>query len=382
MKQIDRWIPEARFIHMIRDGRDAALSRFKRILKDPPPTGVVAERWVRKIEGARADGADLEYIEVQYEALVRDTEPELRRIAEFLELPWDDSMLRYYERAEERLAEMHRDLPGAAGRPLRPADHRKEAHLLTSKPPDPSRLARWKQDMAPADIAAFESVAAPLLRELGYEVVSDASSAGPPAPAEPGAADAVTPSPLSRIRRDGDALDEARPPAPFVVGLTRSGTTLLRMMLDAHPLLTIPPETHFLPDLIKAARAERGTEGMLEAITSNRTWGDFGIGEEEMRERLAAVESGDGAGAVRAFFAAYADKQGKPRWGDKTPAYMLAVQRIGRTLPESRFVHLIRDGRDVALSRPRAPSTSSRRRPSRRPAGSSGSASPASRRPR
>ena len=160
----------------------------------------------------------------------------------------------------------------------------------------------------------------------------------------------MTPSPLSRIRRDGDALDEARPPAPFVVGLTRSGTTLLRLMLDAHPLLTIPPETHFLPDLIKAARAERGTEGMLEAITSNRTWGDFGIGEEEMRERLAAVESGDGAGAVRAFFAAYADKQGKPRWGDKTPAYMLAVQRIGRTLPESRFVHLIRDGRDVALS--------------------------------
>ena len=141
MKQIDRWIPEARFIHMIRDGRDAALSRFKRILKDPPPTDVVAERWVRKIEGARADAADLDYIEVQYEALVRDTEPELRRIAEFLELPWDDAMLRYYERAEERLAEMHRDLPGAEGKPLRPADHRKEAHVadLEAAGPEPAR---------------------------------------------------------------------------------------------------------------------------------------------------------------------------------------------------------------------------------------------------
>jgi len=181
MKQIDRWIPEARFIHMIRDGRDAALSRFKRILKDPPPTGVVAERWVRKIEGARADGAELEYIEVQYEALVRDTEPELRRIAEFLELPWDDAMLHYYERAEERLAEMHRDLPGAEGQPLRPADHRKEAHVLTSKPPDPSRLARWRQEMDPADVAAFESVAAPLLLELGYEVVGDPPAATAPA---------------------------------------------------------------------------------------------------------------------------------------------------------------------------------------------------------
>ena len=69
-----------------------------------------------------------------------------------------------------------------------------------------------------------------------------------------------------------------------------------------------------------------------------------------MRERLDSVHSGDGAEAVRAFFEAYAKRQGKPRWGDKTPAYMLSVQRIGRTLPESRFIHLIRDGRDVALS--------------------------------
>src|SRR6266496_1018342 len=45
-----------------------------------------------------------------------------------------------------------------------------------------------------------------------------------------------------------------RPPAPFVVGMNRSGTTLLRMMLDSHPQLTIPPETHFVPDVIKACR--------------------------------------------------------------------------------------------------------------------------------
>ena len=181
MKQIDRWIPEARFVHMIRDGRDAALSRFKRILKDPPPMETVAERWVRKIEDARTAGADLDYIEVQYESLVRDTEPELRRIAEFLELPWDDSMLHYYERAADRLAEMHRDLPSEEGKPLRPADHRKEAHVLTSKPPDPSRLARWKQDMSPEDIDAFESVAAPMLRELGYEVLGDGTGEAPAA---------------------------------------------------------------------------------------------------------------------------------------------------------------------------------------------------------
>jgi hypothetical protein len=173
MKQIENWIPEARFIHMIRDGRDAALSRFKRVLKDPPPMATVAERWVKKIEGAREDAKDLHYIEVQYEELVRDTETQLRRVSEFLELPWDDTMLRYYERAEDRLAEMHRDLPGEEGKPLRPADHRKEAHVLTSKPPDASRLARWKEEMDPRDNAAFEGVAGPLLRELGYDVIAE-----------------------------------------------------------------------------------------------------------------------------------------------------------------------------------------------------------------
>lgn len=173
MRQIERAIPEARFVHMIRDGRDAALSRFKRLLKDPPPMETVAERWVKKVTKAREDARHLNgYIEVRYEDLVRDTEAELRRVCDFLELPWEESLLRYYERAEERLEEMVRDLPGEEGKPMRPADHRKEAHVLTSNPPDPSRLARWKEDMGPEQNARFESVAGELLTELGYEVVS------------------------------------------------------------------------------------------------------------------------------------------------------------------------------------------------------------------
>ena len=43
----------------------------------------------------------------------------------------------------------------------------------------------------------------------------------------------------------------------FVVGTDRSGTTLLRMMLDSHPDLAIPPETHFIPALYKAMHAAR-----------------------------------------------------------------------------------------------------------------------------
>ena len=148
----------------------------------------------------------------------------------------------------------------------------------------------------------------------------------------------------------GRADAAGRPPAPFVVGLTRSGTTLLRMMLDAHRELAIPPETHFVPDVIKAVRSEVGAESVLAAFTGNRTWDDFGIGAADLRERIGRVGDDDAAAVVRAFFDTYAERQGKPRWGDKTPAYMLSIQRIGRTLPEVRFIHLIRDGRDVALS--------------------------------
>ena len=54
--------------------------------------------------------------------------------------------------------------------------------------------------------------------------------------------------------------------------------------------------------------------------------------------------------AARSFYEAYAAHVGKPRWGDKSPPYTWKAKRIQRALPEAQFIHLIRDGRDVALS--------------------------------
>jgi hypothetical protein len=152
-------------------------------------------------------------------------------------------------------------------------------------------------------------------------------------------------SPLRRGR------GEARPPAPFVVGVGRSGTTLLRLMLDAHPQLAIPAETHFIPELI-----ERATDGVRDnelaaSITRARNWGDFGLDAEEFTGRIAVLDRGGAAAVIRCFYELYAERRGKPRWGDKTPIYVTSMRRIGCELGEARFVHLIRDGRDVALSR-------------------------------
>ena len=149
--------------------------------------------------------------------------------------------------------------------------------------------------------------------------------------------------------------------APFIVANPGSGTTLLRMMLDAHSQLAIPPETHFIPDVIQRAREIRraadrkpAPEDLTAVNAGNRRWGDFGLDEAELRERMAGPEGSTNARrALRAFYSLYAEKHGKPRWGDKTPDYLLSINRIGRTLPEARFVHLVRDGRDVALSRRR-----------------------------
>ena len=154
----------------------------------------------------------------------------------------------------------------------------------------------------------------------------------------------------SRSRR-ASARGAERVPAPFVVGVNRSGTTLLRMMLDAHPELTIPPETHFVPELIEAAEGPSPTpESLLATITRQREWGDFGLSEEELLDRFRAIGPLNAGDALREFYSAYAERVGKPRWGEKTPIYVKSMRRIERALPEARFVHVIRDGRDVALS--------------------------------
>lgn len=140
-------------------------------------------------------------------------------------------------------------------------------------------------------------------------------------------------------------------PMPVVVGVARSGTTLLRLMLDAHPALAVPPETGFVP--LVADLAETGTalrERVLATLLGADTWSDFGLAPEVLRAALDAVEPFDAAGGLRAFYRLHAARFGKTRRGDKTPTYCTALDRIRRVLPEARFVHLIRDGRDTALS--------------------------------
>jgi hypothetical protein len=176
MKKIQKTLPEARFIHVIRDGRDAGLSQNNRIAKrgkDPVPPREMARRWRKRIIKAQEDSGEVSnYIEVRYEDLLTDTEGVLRRVCEHIELPYDPVMLSYHERASERLQEMAGALPAKKGRPVREAGERVAAHAMTTKPPDAERVAVWKREMSDEENAEFEEAAGYLLDELGYETVT------------------------------------------------------------------------------------------------------------------------------------------------------------------------------------------------------------------
>lgn len=141
------------------------------------------------------------------------------------------------------------------------------------------------------------------------------------------------------------------PPAPFVCGVTRSGTTLLRLMLDSHPDVAIPGETHWVPKLIKSfERSKQSGEDAANLVIDHKRWGDFHLDAVELREKIVALDPVTAADSIRTFYMTYAEREGKVRYGDKTPGYVQEMRRIQRVLPEAHFIHIIRDGRDVSLS--------------------------------
>lgn len=137
-------------------------------------------------------------------------------------------------------------------------------------------------------------------------------------------------------------------PVPFIVGVGRSGNTLLRYMLDSHPKLAIPPETDFLPMLMQLP--SKNVAIFYNAITHHWRWNDCHIDKKIFLSEILKIKKFDIAYGIRTFYRLYADRFNKPRWGDKTPYYLNTMNLIQDYLPEARFIHIIRDGRDAAMS--------------------------------
>jgi hypothetical protein len=157
--------PWARVIHIIRDGRDAALSIMewsrdgkgpcKMALWQEEPLAVCALWWRWQVRMGQGDGVRLgkqAYMDIAYESLVARSEETLRKLTDFLDLPFAPEMLEYYEGKT-------RNDPGLSA---------KNAWL-----PPTTGLRDWRTQMSTRDVALFEALAGDLLSALGYERGAD-----------------------------------------------------------------------------------------------------------------------------------------------------------------------------------------------------------------
>ena len=143
-------------------------------------------------------------------------------------------------------------------------------------------------------------------------------------------------------------------PLVFIVGCPRSGTTLLQRMVNAHPEIAITPETHWIPRFIKkrwgVTRKGMVTPKLIARLLEHPGFLALGIGREEAAKLIGTGELITYSSFVSGIFDSYGKAQGKRLVGDKTPGYVRRMETLHAFWPEARFVHLIRDGRDVYLS--------------------------------
>jgi hypothetical protein len=143
-------------------------------------------------------------------------------------------------------------------------------------------------------------------------------------------------------------------PLVFIVGCARSGTTLLQRMVNAHPQIAISPETHWLTQYFPERKWHKKkacvTPEQITSIVQHERFYQLELSQEEFEGLLGADEAVRYGPFLERLFALYGRKKGKPLVGNKTPAYVQRIRKLHRVWPAARFLHLIRDGRDVCLS--------------------------------
>ena len=135
----------------------------------------------------------------------------------------------------------------------------------------------------------------------------------------------------------------------FIVGCPRSGTTLLRDLLRSHPGITIAPESHFIPRFYLSygdPSSDQEAWRIARSILKTRRVGLWQI----VAQPTDFIGCRSFSEVTTRLFELWAREKGKPRWGDKTPHYVRHIPLLIQLFPDAQVIHVVRDGRDVALS--------------------------------
>lgn len=150
---------------------------------------------------------------------------------------------------------------------------------------------------------------------------------------------------------DTSSAGAGKNPFLFVVGCQRSGTTMLQRMLDAHPKLAVAYDSLFIMRAIKGEPMGFDPPLTDEVVELARTHPRFDrLGLSDQAVERAAAGARVYSGFVAAIYDELARAHGKPLAGEKSPGYCRHLARLHALLPWAKIIHLIRDGRDVALS--------------------------------
>jgi hypothetical protein len=149
-----------------------------------------------------------------------------------------------------------------------------------------------------------------------------------------------------------DSIYKTKSPV-FIVGSPRSGTTLLYHMLlssggfaiyrgETHIFSLLPP---FFGDLKNFMNRDR-----LVKFWINSTFFRISTLDPQPWKRTAIQQCTSYSNLLELFMSSIALKQGVTRWSECTPAHLFHMKAIKEAIPDSKFIHIIRDGRDVAIS--------------------------------
>jgi len=141
----------------------------------------------------------------------------------------------------------------------------------------------------------------------------------------------------------------------FIVGSGRCGSTLLRLMISAHSRIHVTPETQFIVPLVQrlplhGTLSHDQMRQAIDIITTDYRWPDMEIDAGDFRRRVAELSRPSLREIIDLVYRDLLRRSGKARLGDKSPPYIAIVPQLVALYPKAKFIHLIRDGRDVAIS--------------------------------